>query len=193
MTTPLNIPPPSCEGDLSRWILEFENAQNMTARPRSQWAGQAIIELKGAILVGSELREIRRLRHGEGILAWPWDEFKAALRKLVVARDKKIRRLKAIAGIIGGGIALFPSVVVAAGFTAGGVAAGSLAASIQSAFYGGATTGLFSLLQSVGATAAPAAAGTVLSAVGSIVAGTTVLGSGDDDDSDEDDDNRAEP
>ena len=48
-----------------------------------------------------------------------------------------------------------------AGFTAGGVAVGSLAAVVQSIFYGGATCGVFSILQSVGATLAwvPAAAG----------------------------------
>ena len=47
-----------------------------------------------------------------------------------------------------------------AGFTAAGVAAGSLAASTQSAVYGGATTGVFATLQSVGATGALSMAGT---------------------------------
>jgi hypothetical protein len=56
MTTP-NIPPPSSEGDLSRWILQFENAQNIPAmKPRLQWADQAIIELKDSA-VGSEISE----------------------------------------------------------------------------------------------------------------------------------------
>ena len=47
------------------------------------------------------------------------------------------------------------------GFGVAGVAAGSVAAGIQSAVYGGATTGLFSILQSAGATLAwvPIAAG----------------------------------
>lgn len=35
-----------------------------------------------------------------------------------------------------------PLALGAAGFTAGGVAAGSLAAAVQSAFYGGATAGM---------------------------------------------------
>jgi len=52
------------------------------------------------------------------------------------------------------------AVVTAAGFTAGGVAAGSLAASTQSAVYAGATTGVFSALQSVGATGALSMAST---------------------------------
>jgi hypothetical protein len=40
------------------------------------------------------------------------------------------------------------------GFTTSGVVAGSAAAGLQSSVYGGATTGLFSVLQSVGATGA---------------------------------------
>ena len=42
--------------------------------------------------------------------------------------------------------------------------AGSIAASIQSVFYGGATCGVFSVLQSVGATIAAPAVGSVLTA-----------------------------
>ena len=47
-----------------------------------------------------------------------------------------------------------PFLIHCAGFTVGGVAAGSLAAGIQSIFYGGTvlSTSLFALLQSVGAT-----------------------------------------
>ena len=44
-----------------------------------------------------------------------------------------------------------PLVLSAAGFGAAGVAAGSAAATIQSAVYGGAATGIFSSLQSAGA------------------------------------------
>ncbi|OJT05633.1 hypothetical protein TRAPUB_3556 [Trametes pubescens] len=46
--------------------------------------------------------------------------------------------------------ALAALVVCGIGFTAAGVAAGSLAACAQSYFYGGQTGGLFSLLQSLG-------------------------------------------
>ncbi|PPQ64822.1 hypothetical protein CVT26_002654 [Gymnopilus dilepis] len=46
------------------------------------------------------------------------------------------------------------AIVNAIGFTQGGVLAGSIAASLQSIFYGGATGGIFSALQSFGATAA---------------------------------------
>jgi hypothetical protein len=44
-----------------------------------------------------------------------------------------------------------------AGFSAGGVVAGSIAAGAQSAFYGGFTTGVFSICQSFGAAGVPAA------------------------------------
>jgi len=56
-----------------------------------------------------------------------------------------------------GSITLLPSFLVTAvkviGFTAGGVLEGSIAAFIQSTIFGGQTCGLFSVLQSFGATA----------------------------------------
>ncbi len=57
-----------------------------------------------------------------------------------------------------------------AGFGAGGIAAGSIAATAQSMFYGGAAAGVFSFLQSAGATMAwvgPSLAGGVMTATGS--------------------------
>ena len=48
-------------------------------------------------------------------------------------------------------VAAAPLALGAVGFTAGGVAAGSAAAAIQSAIYGGATTGAFATAQSAGA------------------------------------------
>lgn len=60
-----------------------------------------------------------------------------------------------------------------AGFGVGGVVAGSAAAAAQSALYGGATTGVFSVLQSTGATLAwvHVTAG----GVGAVVAGAKIL------------------
>ena len=78
----MNIPPPSSVEDLSRWILQFETAQNKTTRSRSQWADQAIIKLKDSAFEG-EMSEQRRLRHRAGMLVWPWDRFKLDLRKVV--------------------------------------------------------------------------------------------------------------
>ncbi|KAI0714522.1 hypothetical protein C8Q76DRAFT_795397 [Earliella scabrosa] len=51
-----------------------------------------------------------------------------------------------------------PACLTAAGFTVAGVRAGSLAASIQSLFYKGSTSGLFSKLQSLGAVGVKGAA-----------------------------------
>ncbi|KAJ3501931.1 hypothetical protein NLJ89_g9118 [Agrocybe chaxingu] len=83
--------------------------------------------------------------------------------------------------VAAGGVALAPVVVVgglnALGFTAAGVASGSIAAGLQSVFYGGATTGLFSLCQSIGATAAAPTLASAVSAAGTVVAGATILGS----------------
>ena len=54
---------------------------------------------------------------------------------------------------------------------------GSIAAGIQSVFYGGMTTGLFSVCQSVAATAVAPSLASVVSAAGSAAAGATLLGS----------------
>jgi len=72
-----------------------------------------------------------------------------------------------VLGALVGGVAMSfgaPVVLGYVGFTSSGVAAGSTAASIQSAFYGASTTGLFSAAQSVGATGVVSAATTVTSA-----------------------------
>ena len=64
---------------------------------------------------------------------------------------------KYILGAVAGVVAL-PVTLSALGFGAAGVAAGSVAAATQSAVYGGATTGVFSVLTAWGAAGAPAAA-----------------------------------
>ena len=66
----------------------------------------------------------------------------------------------AIAGVAAGAtvtVVLAPVVLSAAGFTAAGVAAGSMAAGIQSVFYGGFATGLFSACQSASVVGVPTA------------------------------------
>ncbi|EDR04732.1 uncharacterized protein LACBIDRAFT_304107 [Laccaria bicolor S238N-H82] len=57
------------------------------------------------------------------------------------------------------------------GFGAGGIVAGSLAASIQSAVYGAFTCGVFATCTSIAATAAAPAAGGIVASVLSMVAG----------------------
>eukprot|EP00899_Mesostigma_viride_P028564 jgi/Mesvir1/8893/Mv02776-RA.1 len=73
-----------------------------------------------------------------------------------------------------GALSLGLLAIPAVGFAAGGVAAGSVAAAIQSTVYGGATCGVFSILQAVGATGAwvaPAVvSGVAVAASGSLAA-----------------------
>ena len=71
------------------------------------------------------------------------------------------------------GIAAAPLVLSAAGFTAGGVAAGSIAARVQSVVYGGATCGVFSALQSAGAAGLGLVGNAVAGSVGAGVAAGT--------------------
>ncbi|KAJ2933299.1 hypothetical protein H1R20_g3824, partial [Candolleomyces eurysporus] len=98
---------------------------------------------------------------------------------------------KAIAGV---GLAAAGTAVVApalgvlaltgAGFTSGGVAAAAFA---QSVFYGPLTGGLFSVLQSAGATAVMPSAVTLLTGSAATAAGAATLASGIESDTDEDD------
>jgi hypothetical protein len=53
---------------------------------------------------------------------------------------------------------------------------GSVAAGLQSSIYGGLTTGLFSTCQSIGATWV-VGSGSIISGIGSLAAGASILGS----------------
>ena len=83
-------------------------------------------------------------------------------------------------GLVAGTAAVVgaPLALGAAGFTAGGVAAGSFAASIQSVFYGASTGGVFSVLQSAGAAGIGVAGNTAIGGItAGITGGLTALGS----------------
>ncbi|KAK1235619.1 hypothetical protein PQX77_001151 [Marasmius sp. AFHP31] len=86
-----------------------------------------------------------------------------------------IARLTGGALIAGGSSILLPNAGVATlnavGFTSSGVAAGSPAAAVQSAVWGGATGGLFSICQSIGATAVLASPVGMVFGTGAVVAG----------------------
>jgi hypothetical protein len=95
----------------------------------------------------------------------------------------KIATAAAASLITVGSVALGPEILVGAGFTPSGVAAGrfssrfqilrylnmnylgSIAAGLQSVVYGGATTGFFSVCQSIGATWV-VGSGSILSGIG---------------------------
>lgn len=71
-------------------------------------------------------------------------------------------------------VALAPVLLSTAGFTGSGVAVGSVAEVVQSVGYGGATTGLFSILQSLGATGWSLSANAVLGGAAAATAAAVV-------------------
>jgi len=92
---------------------------------------------------------------------------------------KKYPKLTGAALGITGTVLLAPVALVGAltavGFTSAGVAAGSIAATIQSIVYGGMTGGIFSLLQSAGATMILPSAGTIFAGAATTGAGLAVM------------------
>ncbi|XP_068681821.1 interferon alpha-inducible protein 27-like protein 1 isoform X1 [Montipora foliosa] len=69
-------------------------------------------------------------------------------------------------------VAATPVVLTAAGFTSGGIAVGSIAAGVQSTFYGGATSGVFATLQSAGMAGIGS---TASAAIGGVIGTATVM------------------
>ncbi|EEB91713.1 hypothetical protein MPER_09889 [Moniliophthora perniciosa FA553] len=128
-----------------------------------------------------------------------WVQFKELIIRLDESEkdpEKMKDLLNKLAGgglMAGGAAILLPSAAIAAlnavGFTASGVLAGSLAAGIQSVFYGGMTGGLFSLGQSIAATAVMAPPLAIGLGIGALVVGAGHLAfssSSDEDDWDYD-------
>ncbi|KAF9475349.1 hypothetical protein BDN70DRAFT_883831 [Pholiota conissans] len=186
---------------MDEWVSKFEDDLEVRFVPRSQWANAAIIFLAGAGKLSIAMRRCRAVRFKLGIQDWPWEEFKADLYDTLVDLENEpsclqkfqqehpniVTAAKVTAGtglVIAGTSVLAPSLAVATlngiGFTAGGVAGGSFAAAIQSVFYGGATTGLFSACQSIGATAAVASGSAITSSIGAVAIGTSILRFGND-------------
>ncbi|CAA7266431.1 unnamed protein product [Cyclocybe aegerita] len=166
-------------------ILLLEGEMNMAMRQRRQarrdlgvevwdWAGfcKALEEVLGDIGIRA-VSLAEKYRHLLSLAGRP--SFLQQLREYHPIATKVV----GVGLVAVGGAALAPAIVVgglnALGFTAAGVAGGSIAAGLQSVFYGGATTGLFSLCQSIGATAAAPTLASVLSAIRTVVAGATIL------------------
>lgn len=193
--------------ELRGWFTTIESACEDNEVEEKDMAEAGIMFISGDLKHVMEERRVMFLEKERDQAFWRWDDFKDDLVRIVAeaerikaeaekdpvsaAKDKmaQFRRdhphIAASASVglaVGGSIVLIPALGILAlnaiGFTAGGVAAGSLAAALQSIFYGGATTGLFSILQSVGATAVLPAAGTVLASVGAVGTGLASLFSG---------------
>lgn len=161
--------------------------------PRHQWADAAILYLVEPLNMLMRQQRARRMEVGEDEI-WTWKDFHTSLYQVLEERDsssgiqnfRKDYPLAAtavtVAGVglvTAGSMVLAPAILVgglsAVGFTESGVAAGSIAAGIQSSVYGGLTTGLFSTCQSIGATWAVGSGSAIVSGIGSLVAGATVL------------------
>jgi len=179
------------DDDLLVWIQRLEADFQGASIPRLQWSDATILFLDGPVNI--EMRKRRKARKDVGWMVWVWEEFVMSLREVLAEHNAPssldtfrmehpgIDTAAKVAGtglVVAGGAVLTPLVVVgglnALGFTAAGVASGSIAAGLQSALYGGATTGVFSVCQSIAATGAVPA---VVSFLGSVGAGAAFLGS----------------
>lgn len=185
--------------DLASWFEIVERACEENEIPDIQYAEAAIVFIQGDLCHVMEERRVRYLENS-GDAYWVWADFKDDIKRIIVEAEKimaekrrtpldktkdaleKLRSehpyIFASAGsalMIGGSFVIIPALGILAlnaiGFTAAGVAGGSIAAFVQSVFYRGATAGLFSILQSAGATA-------VLPATGAIAGGVSAVGAG---------------
>jgi len=185
----MEFPPLNSIDDLPEWIARVEEDLGDVI-PRSQWADAAIIYLVGYEALKMRQQRERRMEAGASDI-WIWEDFQKSLSQVLEERDSRTgmqtfredhptAATVATAGLVtAGSLLLAPAIVVgglsAVGFTASGVAGGSIAAGLQSTFYGGMTTGLFSACQSIGATWV-VGSGSVIYGIGSLAAGA-ILGS----------------
>ncbi|KAJ2933269.1 hypothetical protein H1R20_g3828, partial [Candolleomyces eurysporus] len=138
---------------LGGWLIIVERACRESGVPLTQRTEAALLLIVGEL---ADVMQVRQQTYLEktGEPYWGWQDFKQDLRK-VVGEAKRGSSFKywlasaAVGLIIAGSIVLIPAVGIlilnAVGFTAGGVAAGSLAALIQAVFFG-ASTGALELI-----------------------------------------------
>jgi len=145
------------------WIGAIDQISNKLGVPISQRMLTAIYFLGGSLkMVMKPVKQYLKSREDVPSCKEKWEEFKRVLVDLhEQAKDKENQEYVKLATghnlLIAGSSVMLPSLgilaVNAVGFTSSGVAAGSLAAGLQSLVYGAYTGGLFSVLQSIGATA----------------------------------------
>ncbi|KZP21650.1 hypothetical protein FIBSPDRAFT_825338 [Athelia psychrophila] len=179
------------------WLSKIRLGCKMRGVPRQLWTDLAIIfisgELKDVVL------GMQRFLQKTGRSQWEWECFEVDLTRICEEAErnrnisiegsdsesglKKFARehphLATSAGIalIGtGALVVAPALALGAlnivGFGAVGPMAGSLAAALQSAIYGGATTGIFSVFQSFAMTAVAASPAVLTGACAAITGGT---------------------
>ncbi|KIK66922.1 hypothetical protein GYMLUDRAFT_55538 [Collybiopsis luxurians FD-317 M1] len=155
--------------NVDNFLNEIEHNCQMAGIPRSQWIDVALhfMAPRPRAVMHEHKQTIYSTEKGQHE---HWAVFKDVLRELHTAAQnapndsqdpflEAARQGIAVAGVT---YAVGPSVILGAlnvvGFSASGVLGGSLAATAQSIFYGGATSGVFSTLQSIAATGVVASA-----------------------------------
>ncbi|KAJ3548390.1 hypothetical protein NMY22_g1283 [Coprinellus aureogranulatus] len=172
--------------EMGMWFWKVERACRASDVPATQRTEAAILLIHNDLPLGEIMRTRQReFLRASGEFYWPWLSFKQDLVSVVQEAAQpggwNWKKAVGVGLVIAAGAVLLPAVGIVllnlAGFTAGGVAGGSLAALIQSVFYGGATGGLFSLLQGLGATLAlPALEAVIVAAGAAGVGGRLLLG-----------------
>ncbi|KAF5349612.1 hypothetical protein D9756_008840 [Leucocoprinus leucothites] len=180
---------------LSSWVHSVRQRAQERSIPRQQWANALLAWIPAAPegKTGFKerllkfMREVRAAGHWEKGRFWKWEEFKPMFFQLC-EKETTRHRLK-IGAVAVGSAAALPLIGIpllgAIGFTSTGIAGGSVAAGLQSAVYGGATGGVFSVFQSIGARAAfPVAYNFVAGAIGAGAAAAAGQGGTSDGDRD---------
>ncbi|ESK81715.1 hypothetical protein Moror_5451 [Moniliophthora roreri MCA 2997] len=167
-------PGPGNQYTIEHWLDHIESGCHRRGIQPGQYIDAAIFFLRG-----QRNQQIMTIIHQH--LPMQWDTFKAFMIECQRSpyREGNIEELlkKLIGGglVAGGAAVVLPAAGIAAlnaiGFTSAGVLAGSLAAGIQAVFYGGTTGGLFSLCQSIGATAVVAPPLAIGLGIGALVIG----------------------
>ncbi|TFK24328.1 hypothetical protein FA15DRAFT_619484 [Coprinopsis marcescibilis] len=188
--------PLACDGaNLARWFLDIERAFEVNEVPDEHQAVVALALISNEDLQGAMEERMQFVFElsSQG-KSWEWKDFKEDLCKVVAAgtsegpisifrRNHPYLLASMSTGlVVAGGAVLAPAAGILAlntlGFTALGVEAGSIAAILQSAIYGGGTTGIFSIFQSIGATAVLPNAGGLIASASALTAGVGLGGRG---------------
>jgi len=158
--------------DVRPWLMEIEEKYRIHGIPEIHMTDMAVKLTNGE--VNTVLTSMYKAKVAEAGV-WSWEDFKEFVIQiednyrenmkdaLQSAEDFRSEHPYSTAALcvtlVGAGAALVlpavgSTILEAVGFGAGGVEAESIAASLQAAVYGGETGGIFSILQSLGATTA---------------------------------------